>query len=123
LDRHRGYDSNFNTGNSIVKATASYRFPFWDFSKGMEGAFPIYFRQLMAEIFYNGGRTWDDEDRGDDLGWINSWGAEVNYAMKMFRYVAFSPGLGIAYEHDRSRRNSVDETIQIYLSIKGWVNF
>lgn len=119
----RGYDSNFQTGSSIVKAAASYRFPFLDFSRGMEGAFPIYFRQLMAEIFYEGGRTWDDEGLGDDLGWINSWGTEVNCSIKIFRYVAFSPGLGIAYARDRTRRDPEDDSVQIYLSVKGWVNF
>jgi hypothetical protein len=119
----RGYKSNFQTGDRVLKTALAYRFPLKDFSKGREGTFPFYSRQLFAEIFYEGGRTWDDEGRGDDHGWINSYGAEVNYAMKILRYLAFSPGVGIAYTPDRPRDDKDDNTVQFYFTIKGWVNF
>ena len=119
----RGYEPNFQTGDKIFKASLAYRFPLIDLSKGREGGFPFYSRQLFAEIFYEGGRTWDDEGRGDDRGWINSYGAEVNYAMKILRYLAFSPGVGVAYAPDRPEDDEDDSTVQVYLTIKGWVNF
>lgn len=119
----RGYESNFQTGDRILKAALAYRFPLKDFSKGREGVFPFYSRQLFAEVFYEGGRTWDDAGRGDDRGWINSYGVEVNYAMKILRYLAFSPGVGIVYVSDRPEDDEDDNKIQAYVTIKGWVNF
>jgi hypothetical protein len=73
---------------------------------------------LFAEVFYEGGRTWDDQSNGAGEEWINAGGVEVNYAMKMFRFLAFSPGLGVVYAPDRR-----EDELQLYLSIKGWVNF
>ena len=119
----RGYESNFQTGDRILKAALAYRFPLIDFSKGREGVFPFYSRQLFAEVFYEGGRTWDDAGRGDDRGWINSYGVEVNYAMKILRYLAFSPGVGIVYVSDRPEDDEDDNKVQAYVTIKGWVNF
>jgi len=119
----RGYDQNFLTGDQALTAGMSYRFPFLDFSKGYESGFPIYTRQLFAELFLEGGQVWDDKGYTGDLDWIWSTGVEVNFAMKMFRYLSVSPGLGIAYAPDRNYRDSDLNDFYIYLSIKGWVNY
>jgi hypothetical protein len=116
----RGYPINFQTGESIAKASAAYRFPLRDFSKGAEGAFPFYSRQLFAEVFYEGGQAWDNPSQGNHEKWINACGLEVNYALKMLRFLAFSPGIGLAYAPDRP---DDEDDVQLYLSIKGWVNF
>jgi len=119
----RGYPPNFQTGDRVLKVSLSYRFPIRDFSKGHEGKFPLYSRQFFGEIFSEAGRTWDENGYGDDLGWIHSYGIEVNYALKIFRFLRASPGLGIAYAPDRIRRGPQESDAEIYLSLKGWVNF
>ena len=115
----RGYTTNFQVGDKVATVGAAYRFPIWDFSRGKEGIFPFYSRQLSAEIFYEGGRTWNANGSGEERGWINAAGAEVNFAMKMLRYLAIAPGVGVAFAPDRDDA----ETVQPYFTVKGWVNF
>ena len=119
----RGYQENFQTGRDIVKAGAAYRFPLIRFFKGKEGGFPFYARQFFGEIFYEGGRTYDPQDAGDDLGWLNSAGLELNFSMTIFRYLTFAPGLGLAVAPDRTRKHRDKGVIIPYLAIKGGVNF
>ncbi len=114
----RGYPSNFRTGERVFKGEAAYRFPIVDISRGREGVFPVYSRQLFAEIFYEAGRTWRGQGGRDDGDWISSTGAEINYSLTILRYVSFAPGIGVAYAPQRAA-----QTVQPYLSIKGWVNF
>ncbi|MFH1138947.1 MAG: hypothetical protein V1816_22945 [Pseudomonadota bacterium] len=119
----RGYRENFQTGREIVRAGAAYRFPLFGFQRGREGGFPFYANQIFGEFFYEGGRTYDPVGAGDDLGWLNSCGAEVNFSMTVFRYLAFAPGLGVAAAPDRIRKGRDEGVIIPYLSIKGWVSF
>ncbi len=113
----RGYPSNFRTGERVIKAEAAYRFPILDLSRGREGAFPVYSRQIFAELFYEGGRTWKGQGSSDEQ-WMTSAGAEINYSLRILRYVAFAPGIGVAYAPERAAQK-----VQSYLTIKGWVNF
>ena len=95
----RVYPTNFRFGDGVGAAGAAYRFPIWDISKGKEGIFPFYSRQLFAEVFYEGGRTWN-RGGGRAGGWINATGAEVNFAMKMLRFLAIAPGVGVAVAYE-----------------------
>jgi Tol biopolymer transport system component len=115
----RGYSTNFRIGDEAATAAAAYRFPIWDISRGKEGIFPFYSRQLFAEIFYEGGRTWLDRQSGGDGDWLDAAGAEVNFAMTMLRYLAIAPGIGAVYAPDREE----EDELQLYLTVKGWVNF
>lgn len=121
----RGYTTNYQTGERIVKGLASYRFPIYNFFRGHEGVFPTYLRQISGNVFYEGGRTWDEEGMGDRLEWIQSVGTEVNVALTLFRYLKFAPGLGLAYAPDKvdSGAEEDDSRLTLYISIKGWVSF
>lgn len=51
-----------------------------------------------------------------------------NFALKLLRFIQIAPGLGFAYAPDRPKHSSgdeddPDERYQIYITIKGWVNF
>lgn len=118
----RGYDSNFQTGQQVVRAAAAYRFPVWNIFKGMESGFPIYSRDLFLELFYEGGRTYDDEGIGDDIGWLHSAGLELNYGLTLIRFLSFAPGLGVAYVPQRDDRDPDEYEVVPYLSIKLWAN-
>lgn len=124
----RGYDENFQTGDRIAKVSCSYRFPILDLSRGVAGSMPVYFKQIFAEVFYEGGRTWDDKGIGDDKGWINAAGLEANFSLKLLRFMRIAPGLGFAFAADRPRNDSendegLDERFQVYVAIKAFVNF
>jgi hypothetical protein len=127
----RGYYENFQTGDRIVKAGLSYRFPIYNLSRGATGSMPIYFNQIFAEVFYEGGRTWDEKDDydNDDEYWMNASGFEVNFSIKLLRFLRIAPGLGFAYVPQRTREETednddeIDERFQAYVSIKGFVNF
>jgi hypothetical protein len=120
----RGYEENFQTGDRVAKGACSYRFPILDISKG-SGSAPFFAKQLFAEVFYEGGRTWDDEGVGDDLGWLDSMGVEVNCSLEFLRLMQIAPGLGFAYAPDRPKGDDdeSDERYQVYITIKGWVSF
>jgi hypothetical protein len=124
----RGYYENFQTGDRIVKAGLSYRFPIYNLSRGATGSMPLYFNQLFAEVFYEGGRTWDEKD-DDDEYWMNATGFEVNFSIKLLRFLRIAPGLGFVYVPQRIREESedsdseTDKRFQSYVSIKGFVNF
>ncbi len=120
----RGYEENFQTGDRVVKGSCAYRFPIVDISKGA-GSAPFFAKQLFAEVFYEGGRTWDDEGEGDERGWLDSMGLEVNFSLKLLRFLRIAPGLGFAYAPDRPKGDDdgLDERYQIYIVIKGFVNF
>ncbi|MGD9008606.1 MAG: hypothetical protein PVG41_11830 [Desulfobacteraceae bacterium] len=118
----RGYNSNFQTGQEVVRAAAAYRLPLWNIFKGMESGFPLYNRDLFLELFYEGGRTYDDEGIGDDIGWLHSAGLEINYGLTLLRYISFSPGLGVAYVPQRDDRDPDEYEVVPYLSIKLWAN-
>jgi hypothetical protein len=118
----RGYDSNFQTGQEVVRAAAAYRFPVWNIFKGMESGFPLYNRDLFLEVFYEAGRTYDDEGIGDDIGWLHSAGLEVNFGLTLLRYVSFAPGIGVAYAPQRDDRDPDEYEVVPYISIKGWAS-
>jgi Tol biopolymer transport system component len=118
----RGYNSNFQTGSEVVRAAAAYRFPVWNIFKGLESGFPLYNRDLFLELFYEGGRTYDDEGIGDDIGWLHSAGLEVNYGLTLLRYLSFAPGIGAAYVPQRDDRDPDEYEVVPYLSIKLWAN-
>jgi len=107
----------------VAAGGLAYRFPIWDFSKGHESWFPVYTRQIFAELFFEGGRVWDEKGYTGDLDWVWSVGTEINFAMKIFRHLAISPGLGVVYAPDRDYRDDSLDEIYIYLSLKGWVNY
>ena len=120
----QAYDENFQTGDRIVKASLAYRFPIDFFYENISGSAPLFFNQIFGEIFYEGGRTWDDEDEGDDLGWLDSIGLEVNLSFKLFRFLEMAPGLGVLYAPDWSKRSSnKNKQYQIYFTVKGSVNY
>jgi hypothetical protein len=75
------------------------------------------------EVFYEGGRTDDNAGFGDDIGWLNSAGAEINYGMSLLRFLKFAPGAGIAYAPQRNDRDSDLYEVTGYFSLKFWGNF
>jgi hypothetical protein len=119
----RGYSENYQVGEKITRAIASYRFPIVSFSKGVGNRFPSYFQQIHGEFYYEGGRTWDDLGRGDDLEWLNAAGTEVNLSMTLLRYVQFAPGLGVVYAPEQRLEDEDESEVAAYISVKGWVNF
>ncbi|MEJ2039241.1 MAG: BamA/TamA family outer membrane protein, partial [Desulfosarcinaceae bacterium] len=119
----RGYEPNFLTGQEAVRTEVSYRFPIWNIFKGAESWFPVYARSLFAEVFYEGGRTWNDVTRDDDLDWINAAGVEVNFGTTLFRFLKFAPGLGVAYVPERNHFDEDKEDVVVYMAIKLWANF
>jgi hypothetical protein len=74
------------------------------------------------ELFYESGRTYDDEGIGDDIGWLHSAGLEVNYGLTLLRFLSFAPGLGVAYVPQRDDRDPDEYEVVPYLSIKLWAN-
>jgi hypothetical protein len=119
----RGYDPNFQTGQRALRTAAAYRFPLWNIFKGLESGFPIYNRDLFLEIFYEGGRTYDDDGIGDDIGWLDSAGLEVNYGLTLLRFLSFAPGIGVAYVPQRDDRDPDEDEVVAYFSIKLWASF
>ncbi len=119
----RGYDTNFQTGQRLVRAGAAYRFPVLRLFKGVESGFPLYNRDLHLEVFYEAGRTYDDNDVGDDIGWLHAAGAEVNYGLSILRFLKFAPGIGVVYAPQRNDRDPDEEDVVAYLSLKLWTSF
>jgi len=124
----RGYSENYQTGERIVKTMAAYRFPVFRFFKGYGNRFPSYLRQIFCEVFYEGGRTWDEKRIGDNREWLNAVGTEANFSMTLLRYFQFSPGLGVVYNPDKIDEEDDDEEeeeseVNVYVSIKGWISF
>ena len=77
-----------------------------------------------AGLFYEGGRTWDDKGDGDRYGWLNSVGTEVTFGLAMFRYLNFSPGIGLVYAPDNPDSGpDENDDLQAYFTIKGWYDF
>jgi len=75
-------------------------------------------------VFYEGGTAWDDDSPHDETNWLNSVGVEFNMSMTLFRFIDVAPGLGVAYAPDRDpRRFDPDDNVQVYLTIKGAINF
>ncbi|RJP82372.1 MAG: hypothetical protein C4522_03495 [Desulfobacteraceae bacterium] len=119
----RGYSGNDQVGEKITRAIASYRFPIVNFSKGFGNRFPSYFQQIHGEVYYEGGRTWDEIGRGDELEWLNAAGTEVNLSMTLLRYLQFAPGLGVVYAPDQRLEDEEENEVTAYISVKGWVSF
>ena len=121
----RGYDENFQTGREIIKLSSAYRFPFVNLFRGIGGSFPFYFRQIFAEFFYDGGRTWSNNGLGDDLRWLDAMGLELNLSCRILRFLNIAPGIGFAYAPDRYEGDddNDDERYQAYITVKGVVNF
>ncbi|NVM22996.1 MAG: hypothetical protein HWN68_14595 [Desulfobacterales bacterium] len=72
--------------------------------------------------------AWDEKGKGDDRDWLDSIGLEVNVSIKLLRFINIAPGLGFLYAPDRPKHSpgnedGPDERRQIYISIKGAVNF
>jgi hypothetical protein len=121
--RIRGYPDNIQTGESAIMTGISYRFPLHELDEGSEWLFPIYTHQFFGEIYYEGGRTWDQRGGGDDLEWINSIGAEASISLTLFRMLQFAPGLGAAFIPERADRRDSDDRWNVYITFKAWVNF
>lgn len=119
----RGYDANFLTGREAVRAIVSYRFPIWNIYKGAESWFPVYARSLFAEVYYEGGKTWNDGPRQDDIDWLNAAGLEVNFGGTLFRFLQFAPGLGVVYAPQRDEFDEEKNEVVAYMGIKLWYNF
>ena len=119
----RGYPVNYQTGERVMKAGLSYRFPLIESAEGSEGEVPIYLRQMCGELFFERGRTWDDSGYGDNYEWISSMGLEVNIAMTLLRLLKAAPGIGIVYAPDLIEDTDDSSKANIYFSIKGWVEF
>lgn len=119
----RGYDTNFQTGQRAVRAAAAYRFPVLNIFKGVESGFPLYNRDLFLEVFYEGGRTYDDNDIGDAIGWLNAAGVEVNYGLTLLRFLQIAPGIGVVYAPQRDEHDPDKDEVVGYLSIKFWTSF
>ncbi|MFO7560798.1 MAG: hypothetical protein R6X10_18375 [Desulfobacterales bacterium] len=119
----RGYTENYQTGESIAKTMAAYRFPVFNFFKGYGNRFPSYLRQISCEVFYEGGRTWNENGNGDHSGWISAIGTEANFSMTLLRYLNFAPGLGVAYAPDKIVEEDEESKLNVYVSIKGWISF
>lgn len=119
----RGYSTNFMTGQSAARAGVSYRFPIWNLFKGAESVFPVYGRSLFAEVFYEGGRIWSDDNQDDDISWLNAAGVEVNFGVSMLRVLQFAPGIGVVYAPDRDEFDDTNEEVVVYLGFKLWYNF
>lgn len=128
LDRSialRGYEENQQTGDHLAKITVAYRFPIWHLFEAETGSMPMYYRQLFAEVFYDGGMAWSPGIDGNDRLWLDSLGLEVNIALKLLRFLRIAPGIGFAYAPDHSRFHAGDDEekrYQFYLTIKGFVN-
>jgi hypothetical protein len=51
-------------------------------------------------------------------------GIDFNMSMTLFRFIDVAPGIGVAYAPDRDpRRSDPDDDVQVYLTIKGAINF
>ena len=125
----RGYPSNYQVGDEVVKGSAAYRFPIFRRYKNINATSPFYLHQIFAEIFYDGGKAtggiWGNENE-----WIDSAGLEVNLSTTLFRFLPIAPGIGVAYAfdyEDRKRAGQEDENelnkLQVYISVKTTVNF
>ena len=120
----RGYTSNEQVGDYVVKAGIAYRFPVFSVYRGVSTTLPFYLQQSFIEVFYEGGTAWDNDGPNDEKNWLNSMGVEFNMSITIFRFVDIAPGLGVAYTPDRdSRRFDPDDDVQVYLTIRGAVNF
>ncbi len=119
----RGYDNNFMVGREAVRATASYRFPIWNLFRGAESWFPFYARSLFAEVYYEGGKTWNGVTRDDDIDWLHAAGLEADFGMTLFRFIQFAPGLGVVYAPQRDEFDEDKEEVIVYLGVKLWYNF
>jgi Tol biopolymer transport system component len=121
----RGYEENVQTGDQIAKITCAYRFPILDIFKAETGSMPVYYRQLFAEIFYDGGMAWSTGAGENDRIWLDSVGIEFNFSIRLLRFLELAPGIGIVYALDQSHYGDDDDhakQYQLYLSIKGFVN-
>ena len=119
----RGYTSNEQVGDYVIKAGIAYRFPVFALYRGVSTTLPFYLQQSFIEVFYEGGTAWDD-DGPNETKWLNSMGVEFNMSMTLFRFIDVAPGLGVAYAPDRDpRRFDPDDDVQVYLTIKGAINF
>lgn len=78
---------------------------------------------LHLEVFYEGGRTYDDNRFGDDGGWLHAAGVEVNYGLSILRFLRFAPGIGVAYAPQRDDRDPDEYEAVAYLSLKLWTGF
>ena len=132
LDRNillRGYSSNYQVGDEVVKAGAAYRFPIYKRYRNINTTSPFYIQQLFGEVFYEGGKATGGDIEGQDNKWINAAGLELNVSTTLFRFLPISPGIGVAYAFDRGDRNrrddddDNDDKWQFYISIKTTVNF
>lgn len=118
----RGYEENFKIGDHLAKLTCAYRFPILNIFKAQTGSTPLYYRQLFAEVFYDGGVVWDTGTDDSSREWLDGIGIEMNYAMKLLRFLQVAPGIGLVYAPDQINDKNEDHRCQIYLSIKGFVN-
>jgi hypothetical protein len=120
----RGYTSNEQVGDYVIKAGIAYRFPVFSVYRGVSPTLPFYLQQGFIEVFYEGGTAWDDDGHHDENDWLNSMGVEFNMSMTIFRFVDLAPGLGVAYTPNRDpRRFDPDNDVQVYLTIKSSINF
>jgi len=125
----RGYGPNWQVGDEVMKAGIAYRLPLFRLYRGAGTTAPFYMHQIFGEVFYEGGRAnGTDPVTRKEYEWIGSAGAELNFGMTVCRFLRLSPGLGVVYAFDYDDRDSDDREneerkLQVYLTLKGVVNF
>ena len=89
----RGYPPTALRGRQYYFGTADYYFPIWRIRRGFQ-TFPIFVKDLYADVFGNGAVAFDSFDPGAFL-----WGAggELRLTTTLSYYVDFTLILGAAY--------------------------
>ena len=89
----RGYPPTAMRGRQYYFGTADYYFPIWRIRRGVQ-TFPIFFKDLYADVFGNGAVAFDSFDPNAFL-----WGAggELRLTTTLSYYVDFTMILGAAY--------------------------
>lgn len=118
----RGYDNNTARGSRAGRVELAYRAPLLNWYKGPNATLPIYFRNLTIEGYAEAAKILDDDNESE---WLPAFGAEVNFGMNLMRGLALAPGLGIVYASKKEDDidTEEDERLQLYISIRGGVNF
>lgn len=56
----RGYSTGALRGQQAAIASLEYRFPIYEIDRG-PATFPLFFRRIFADVFYDTGSAWDDD--------------------------------------------------------------
>lgn len=89
----RGYPPLAKRGRQYHFATADYYFPIWRIRRGIQ-TFPIFLKDIYADVFGNGGAAFNDFDFGQFL-----WGAGAELRLKFVvgYHLPFTLIVGSAY--------------------------